>query len=504
MKIAYFLDITPVFGGATTYILKQAVLMSEVYDIVVVIPRDAEGVSEDEYIKRCEDCKLRYVGLKYVIATNFSELDFSLNMKCVAEIEQFVREEKPDILHSSQLNLTVEYISRRMKIPHLMNIFQLPEDEFSLCSADIYPRYHLCDSLLYSNRWASNLIIESRCIRPIAPLDRQKRKEERFLKTVKILLLGNVCERKRQLSAIKAVENIKEDFYNIELHIVGDNSSSYAVECMKYVNEHEMNNMVTFHGHIVDVSPFLEKCDWLLCTSIDESFPSSVVEALTYGLIIISTPVAGIPEVFFDKKNAFISKDYTEESIAESILNCYQFCQNGAIVEIQDNAEITWKLCFEKEQIKKQIRVYYEYISKEQKIGERVIYDVLKKDVAKIEKEISSIDVQGENWIFRRGLYYWTIRKLLGKGYIYIWGAGKWGKLALELLSILCPELKVIAFIDMYKIGELNGIPIIHRDEAIYDQRYFYSVSFAINTVDTLDFLKNKGLAMNRQIWKIP
>ena len=42
MKVAYFLDIPIGLGGAGNLLLQQAVLMSELYDVIIVIPEDQE------------------------------------------------------------------------------------------------------------------------------------------------------------------------------------------------------------------------------------------------------------------------------------------------------------------------------------------------------------------------------------------------------------------------------------------------------------------------------
>ena len=90
MKIAFFQDLPWGLGGAGTLLLKQALLMSEVYNVVVVIPADNQGVPNQEYVKRCEQYHLPYVCIRYVSAFNFLKLEnFHGAMESAASIEEF-------------------------------------------------------------------------------------------------------------------------------------------------------------------------------------------------------------------------------------------------------------------------------------------------------------------------------------------------------------------------------------------------------------------------------
>ena len=117
-------------------------------------------------------------------------------------------------------------------------------------------------------------------------------------------MLGSVCPRKNQMAAIKVIEQII-GLHDIELHIAGDLNNDYGYKCRQYVENQNLDKAVVFHGFVSEITSLLKQCDCLLCTSLDESFPSSIVEAVSYDLTIISTPVAGVPEIFVDRYNSF-------------------------------------------------------------------------------------------------------------------------------------------------------------------------------------------------------
>lgn len=503
-KIAYFLDIPKGLGGAGNLLLQQASLMAGLYDVIVVIPVDGEGNCNDEYVRRCKINNLPYIGIQYETAHNFYLIDFTGGVNSADDIELFAKRERITFFHSVQLNLAAEYVSRKLGIPHLMNIYQLKEEEFKICPGDIYSHYHLCDSLLYAERWSRQLGIKSKCIRPVAIRDSVKRKNTYLGHDIAILMLGGLYVYKNQMAAIKAIEQCIANDYEITLHIAGRGETDYAEECKLYVREHGLEHNVVFHGFVSNIIPLLENSDCLLCASYNESFPMSVVEALTYGLTIISTPVAGIPEVFKDKENSFISMDFSEKSIGKSIENCLDYYKNGRIDKIHQNAEETWNTNFKRDHVRSQIDLYYKDIISDKSFKDIQPFLEMEEDVKQTESLLRDFDRMGEEWIDKRLLYYTFIRKNFTEGKIYIWGAGKIGKLAFGILKKLCPDMEIAAFIDTYKEGNCCGIPVIRPENILPQEGNFYCVSFAKGSDRAIEYLENKGMVLNRQIWKMP
>ena len=81
MKIAFFLDIPNGLGGAGNLLLHQAILMSELHEVMVIIPTDNEGNYNIEYAHRCKKNKINFFCLRYNTTFNFSSIDFIECMK---------------------------------------------------------------------------------------------------------------------------------------------------------------------------------------------------------------------------------------------------------------------------------------------------------------------------------------------------------------------------------------------------------------------------------------
>lgn len=500
-RIAFFLDIPKGLGGAGNLLLQQAKLMSKNLDVVVVVPCDEEGMANDEYIRRCEISHITYKMLKYDTAFNFYDVDFLSALESKEAIRDFVIEEKITFLHSVQLNIAVEMVARELHIPHLMNIYQLQPDEFKLMYGDIYPQYHLCDSEKYSTLWGDKLGIESRCIRPVAPLMRQEKKEYYRLDNFTIVMLGAVCDRKNQLMAIKIVEQCLEKF-NIRLIIAGSIAGRYADLCRDYVREKGLEDKVQFLGFVKDISSILSQSDCFLCTSLDESFPSSMVEAVTYDLSIVTTPVAGVPEVFRNDYNSFVSKDFDIDSVCKSLIDCLESYEDGSITKIHLNEQSTWEKYFDPNIVRKQIEQYYgeiidKFVSKEN------VYDEISNVVNNTFELLQSV-YRDDCLVKRRCLYYSVLMDKLKSGRAYIWGAGRYGKLAKEILGVIKPDIEIIGFIDRIKGGTYLDIPIIRPDDIQYCKVSYIFIGFVYNRGEAIEFLKEKHFNYNEKVWLLP
>lgn len=499
MRIAYFLDIAEGLGGAGNLLLQQARIMSKLYEVIVVIPCNVEGVPNEEYERRCNQYGLSCYGIEYITAFNFYSVNLYKSLSYVERIYSFLRERSIDLVHSVQLNVSLEMACRELMIPNLMDIYQLSDSEFRLCIGDFYPSYHLCDSEQYSNKWSEELGIESRCVRPVSPVKHFYKKVKLQKEEYVFLLLGRLCRRKNQMAAIKIFEKIHKE-YPSKLIIAGELVEDYAKECIDYVREHNLDCFIEFRDFVSDIEPLMKESDCLLCCSYDESFPSSIVEAVSYDLSIITTPAGGISEVFVDHVNSFVSQNYSQDSIEKAVRDCFAAYKTGKIEQIHFNAKKVWETHFSENAVRNKINEYYLDIFKHQKSRE-IDYKTIESSYAVLGKIVAQND---ELVIFKnRILYILKIYKCLKKGNVYIWGAGRFGKLTHSILSAIRPDVSIIAFIDKEKKGQCCNLPIISPNNIEFDRADSFFISYCGNTDETLNFLENKGYHKNIDIWLI-
>lgn len=138
-----------------------------------------------------------------------------------------------------------------------------------------------------------------------------------------LLLLGTVCERKGQADLLGALREIDKDFRceNLRCFIVGDRVNAYNIRLHQEWSLLSPNLRARVHiiPETNDTALYLSAADIFLCSSRVESYPRVILEAMYYGLAIISTPVFGISEQLNDKINALFYQPGDVELLAAHI-----------------------------------------------------------------------------------------------------------------------------------------------------------------------------------------
>ncbi|MFM7018821.1 glycosyltransferase family 4 protein [Flavobacterium sp.] len=120
--------------------------------------------------------------------------------------------------------------------------------------------------------------------------------------------------------ALKVFFELKKEYPNAELTMVGPDNSNHMKECETFAKEIKLK--VNFTG-------LLEKEEWILLskshnffinTSNFDNMPVSVIEAMALGLPVISTNVGGIPFLFEDQKNTLLVEKEDSSAMANSII----------------------------------------------------------------------------------------------------------------------------------------------------------------------------------------
>ncbi len=136
---------------------------------------------------------------------------------------------------------------------------------------------------------------------------------------------------------IESLPQIAASFPKVTLDVVGDGSMMPFLK--KQAADLGVADRVTFHGKVrhPDVLGLLRSAD-VFCypTSASEGFPKVVVEALSAGLPVITTPVSVLP-MLIDESCGIIIRDTSPESIAEAVKavagdrDKYELLSTGAI-----------------------------------------------------------------------------------------------------------------------------------------------------------------------------
>jgi glycosyltransferase involved in cell wall biosynthesis len=123
---------------------------------------------------------------------------------------------------------------------------------------------------------------------------------------IKIVFVGQICQRKGIFDLIQAFANLPEYLRkSSELLVAGDGEIEKAKELTESLN---LTAQITFLG-LIDAQErdlLLEKADIYVLPTYNEGLPLALLEAMSWGLPVITTPVSGIPDVVTDTKNGLL------------------------------------------------------------------------------------------------------------------------------------------------------------------------------------------------------
>jgi glycosyltransferase involved in cell wall biosynthesis len=108
-----------------------------------------------------------------------------------------------------------------------------------------------------------------------------------------------------------------DDFNDVKLLIVGDGDETIKNTINK--SSEETFGRIEYIGRTEHVMQYMENVDALVMTSRNEGMPIVLIEALSAGLPIVSTPAGGVPDIIKNNMNGFLTKGFSTDEIISSI-----------------------------------------------------------------------------------------------------------------------------------------------------------------------------------------
>ena len=139
----------------------------------------------------------------------------------------------------------------------------------------------------------------------------EKNKQSKDTKV--FLAMGRVSKVKNHLMLIQAIKELEENGEDMILLILGSltDEKKYANLCQ---NAALTSENIFILGEKYNAGDYMYCADALCMTSVYEGLPLVVLEAMSIGKPVLSTPVGGIPDVITDGINGYLSEDVSVES----------------------------------------------------------------------------------------------------------------------------------------------------------------------------------------------
>ncbi len=138
-----------------------------------------------------------------------------------------------------------------------------------------------------------------------------------------LICVGRLCPQKAQLLFPPALAKLKDEFPNLHINFIGDGESRAALEAS--IEKHNVSDLVTLHGWKAntEVRDMVKENRALLLPSFAEGLPVVIMEAFALGRPVISTYIAGIPELVDNTCGWIIpagSIEHIEQAIRSALL----------------------------------------------------------------------------------------------------------------------------------------------------------------------------------------
>ena len=155
--------------------------------------------------------------------------------------------------------------------------------------------------------------------------------------------------------SMQIIKYLNDSGINCKFKIAGDGpEKSYLISKAK---ELDILDKLEFLGHLEDLDEFYNSLDCYLISSFTEDLPISMLEALSFGKLILSRDVGGIPEIL-QRCDALIYKSFNSDKS-----QIYEFVKRNETNIFSEKNKNLAKKIFSSESYFKQLKSIYNVLN---------------------------------------------------------------------------------------------------------------------------------------------
>lgn len=147
-----------------------------------------------------------------------------------------------------------------------------------------------------------------------------------YVAPLRLGILGTIDRNKGHMVALLAMEKLIGLGVQVRLQVAGAAVDRMYYEVLTdFLYGNSLHESVDFLGMVPDISSFYRSIDVLLVPSYDEAFPTVILEAIKYGVLVVASSAGGIPEMIQDGITGFLFPVGDSDALAAAIKN---ICHN--------------------------------------------------------------------------------------------------------------------------------------------------------------------------------
>jgi colanic acid/amylovoran biosynthesis glycosyltransferase len=137
-----------------------------------------------------------------------------------------------------------------------------------------------------------------------------------------LICVGRLCEQKGQLLLVEAARILLAKGIDFELVLAGDGEMRPEIDA--FIDDHKLRSVVRITGWISSdqVRDEILAARALVLPSFAEGLPVVIMEAMALRRPVISTYIAGIPELVHSGEHGWLVPAGDVEALVEAIQNC--------------------------------------------------------------------------------------------------------------------------------------------------------------------------------------
>lgn len=274
-----------------------------------------------------------YVSPKGQIANTLKDRGVSyvgINNLTPCEVRKVINEIKPDIIHAHDMRASV-VAALSTNLPIISHIHNNNFNSRKISAKSVL--YYLCSRKYRHIFWVSKAAFEgfnfhsklydkSTILYNVIDGGRIELLSNKSCQFEKydIVYLGRLTYQKNPERLIGIIEKVYQEKNDLKVAIIG--KGELFDDISKLIKEKELSECIDMLGFQNNPFPILKNAKVLLMSSRWEGTPMCVLEALSLGIPIVSTPADGIAEVISDGVDGYLSdKDELLAKKALEIIN---------------------------------------------------------------------------------------------------------------------------------------------------------------------------------------
>ncbi|WP_169741601.1 glycosyltransferase family 4 protein [Beijerinckia mobilis] len=134
-----------------------------------------------------------------------------------------------------------------------------------------------------------------------------------------LVFLGLIGARKGLYDLLEALAFVRQSYPDIVLLVGGNGEEEKAKECVQALG---LDDAVEFKGWVgpAEKAELLDRADIYVLPSYNEGLPMSVLEAMAYGIAVVTSNVGGLPELVEDGVHGRLVQAGDKEGLAAALL----------------------------------------------------------------------------------------------------------------------------------------------------------------------------------------